>query len=160
MEKFDQEEKSFLYNLKHRTKLDYGLKYDIINIVNGNASIYPSYTRNKPQIPMAHSSSSHVVPLALALNKLSSGINTFIRSDFLYNKQVVLQQSSKQEDRFGVSYMWKWFEVVNNLFEIVIPLNPRNNTIDLPASSRGFFIDLYWHRYSGLKTMLQGWLLI
>jgi hypothetical protein len=100
-----------------------------------------------------------VVPLALALNKLSAGINTLIRSDFLYNKQIVLQQLTKQNDQYGVGYMWKWFEIVNNLFEIVIPLNPRNNTIDLPASSRGFFIDLYWYRYSGLKTMLQGKLL-
>ncbi len=146
---------------KERAKADYGLKYEIISIANGNATSISSNSGpfNLLQHQQATSNSSNnsspsAIPLALTLSSLN-GLNTLIRSDFLYN----LSNSYLPNDiniNSDVKYLWKWFEAINRLYEIAIPLNPPNTLIRLPPNSRSVLVERYSTRYCGLRALLNG----
>ena len=151
----------FMKLFRERTKADYGLKYEIISIANGNATSISSNSgpfsllQHTPQLVTSNSSSNpstSAIPLALTLSSLN-GLNTLIRSDFLYNLN---NSNLPNEISSDVKYLWKWFETINRLYEIAIPLNPPNTLIRLPPNSRSVLVERYSTRYCGLRALLNG----
>lgn len=107
IENVDQNEYDFITELKERTKLNYGLKYEIISMPNGSAtsvsSSFSSYNCNNLI------TNSMATPLSLALNS-AYGINTLIRSDFIYNSKTCSINNKNTELITNVKYLWQWFE--------------------------------------------------
>lgn len=142
-ESLGKEELDFLSILKQRTKLDYGLKHEIISIINGTASV----------------GSSLATPLALTLK-----LSMLVRSDFAQNTKICMSLNNKQqpillEYNQNLKSLWTWFERVNRFYEITIPHSPGNTTIELPfkanTNQRNLLTDMYWTRYCGLRVLLH-----
>ncbi len=105
IENFDKYEFDFITELKYRNALDYGLKYEIITILNGNATSTLS-THNTYN----SSSSTSAIPLSLALNG-SQGITSLIRSDFQHNlKYCSLKNDSCHDFDENLKFLWYWFD--------------------------------------------------
>ena len=103
----DKNEADFICNFKERTKLEYGLKYEIITISNGTANSVPSSSSTYNQaLPIINSS---VKPLILTLHSHYE-INTLIRSDFNHNIKTCFVKNSNLELTKNVKYLWQWFD--------------------------------------------------
>lgn len=154
IENIDRNEFDFINELKDRAKVSYGLKYEIISMSNGNASSVSSSfsTYNSNNIL----TNNMTTQLSLALNSAFC-INTLIRSDFIYNTKTCSMNNKNTELSSNTKYLWQWFESINRLFEYIIPLNPRSN--EFTTSFRNIFMDLYWTRYSGLRSLLEDFIL-
>jgi hypothetical protein len=111
IESIDQNEFDFISEIKSRTKLNYGLKYEIISIANGTATSVPSSfsSYNSNILPSNNTGLTADLNLALSLNSFY-GINTLIRSDFLYNPKICNISNSNIELNSNVRYLWEWFE--------------------------------------------------
>jgi hypothetical protein len=111
IESIDQNEFDFINELKSRTKLNYGLKYEIISIANGTATSVPSSfsSYNSNILPSNNTGLTAHLNLALSLNSFY-GINTLIRSDFLYNPKICNTSNTNSELTSNVRYLWEWFE--------------------------------------------------
>ena len=70
IESIDQNEFDFINELKSRTKLNYGLKYEIISIANGTATSVPSSfsSYNSNILPNNNTGLTAHLNLALSLN--------------------------------------------------------------------------------------------
>ncbi len=103
IENFDKDEFDFINILKERTQQDYGLKYEIITINNGTASII--YSNNSTLTPLnsPQTSMSLATPLALTLR-----INMLIRCNFAQN--AMLCQSNILNYNENLRFLWNWFE--------------------------------------------------
>ena len=113
-------EYNFISEFKARTRFDYGLKYEVITISNGNATsissdappMHSQHTLYQPPTPTATLGSS-AIPLALALHSYL-GLGTLIRADFLANSRVFGEHHAKPmttTDVFAsVRYLWQWFD--------------------------------------------------
>lgn len=113
IESIDQNEFDFITELKERTRLNYGLKYEIISMSNGSAtsvsSSFSSYNCNNIL------TNSMATQLSLALNS-AFGISTLIRSDFVYNAKTCSISNKNSEVASNNKYLWQWFECMCFLF--------------------------------------------
>lgn len=82
---------------------------------------------------------------------LSSGVSNLIRGDFVSNIKICEMRNN--ESNVNLKNLWHWFESVNYFFEKTMPVNPRNNTIEITLSCRNTLTDLYPIRYCGLKAL-------
>ena len=106
LESLDKREFDFFNQLKDRTRLDYGLKYEIISINNGTATVISSKNTQN----MANS--SNATPLALTLYT-QNGLNNLIRSHFNYNKEIC-DNFRDDPNSSNVKSLWEWFESTTN----------------------------------------------
>lgn len=118
IEGIDKGEMEFMNQLKRRTKSDYGLKYEIITMSNGSATLTSS-TASTVAASLASSgavgggssyasaNSSSGTPLALTLYA-HNGLQTLIRCDFQYNARICDVFGDEQAS-LNTMYLWQWF---------------------------------------------------
>ena len=128
-----------LSDLKNRTELDYGLKYEIITISNRNATAVSSKSSSTGH-PFSVPNTS-AIPLSLTLNK-EHDITTLIRCDFSHNYRCCSQSYGTNTDMTGnAQFLWQWFDCkfLNNLigsFALLLDaLNFSNKSIILNCDS-------------------------
>ncbi|RNA20578.1 hypothetical protein BpHYR1_013760 [Brachionus plicatilis] len=130
-----------------RTRSHYGLKYYILNVINGNATMV-----NSVEMSTTSANGCQATPLALTLNS-QIGLAHLLRPDFINNCQICDRDKSLCSKM--LKRLWNWFENVNSFFEKTIPINPRNTSIDTSQIFRGTLSELYSTRYSGLVILLN-----
>ena len=104
IENFDKTETELINQLIEKTNMEYGLKYDIITINNGSATLIPS--NQSLNLQQSSMNTSQATPLALA--RAYNGQNVFLRCDFNYNSNIC--DIFNKTCRSNVKYVWKWFE--------------------------------------------------
>ena len=91
--------------LRSRHDLHYGLKYDVVSLANGNATLACSVQPHlAAAAAAAHAAHSAALTLSLTLNScLPGGIGTLVRADFLHNVRACGMSQN-------VKCLWQWFE--------------------------------------------------
>lgn len=119
IEGLDKNEMDFVNQLKRRTKSDYGLKYEIITISNGSATLTSSSSSSASaslssalgggagSSSYASASTSSSTPLALALYA-HNGLQTLVRCDFHYNARIC-EVFGDEQANVNTMYLWQWF---------------------------------------------------
>lgn len=108
IEGVDQSEMDFFNQLKRRTKSEYGLKYEIITLNNGSATLSSSSgSSSAPGPNYMSANSSSTTPLALALYA-HNGLQSLIRCDFCHNAKIC-DVFGDEEASVNTKYLWQWF---------------------------------------------------
>lgn len=107
LENVDSYELDLVNQLKRRTKSDYGLKYEIITINNGSATLTLSSSSSTVGASSTAASSSSTTPLALSLYS-HNGLQTLIRCDFYYNAKIC-EVLDDQQANVNTKFLWQWF---------------------------------------------------
>ena len=106
IENFVLSEFNYLNELKERSKLDYGLKYYILNINNGTATMAQSVITAGSSNTSANG--CQTTPLAVTLHS-QIGLSHLIRTDFL-NSYRICDESTVSEFTSNLKFLWNWFE--------------------------------------------------
>ena len=106
IENFDNDDFDIMCIIKERAKQDYGLKYEIITISNGTASlIYSNHSTLTASISMSSTSLNNSVATPLAVTLRSS---LLIRCDFLSNSKFI--EENQEDYNQNLKFLWHWFE--------------------------------------------------
>lgn len=98
---------NYIKELKKRCRLYYGLKYSIINVVNG--SVHLSHSINNYETKTASANRCQATPLALAFHS-QFGLAHLLTADFHFNFFICDQDKSSCSQ--NLKSLWNWFESI------------------------------------------------
>lgn len=102
-----EKEFNYLNELKERTKSNYGLKYYMLDVINGSAHLVQSV--NSAETNNFSANGCQATPLALALHS-QIGLAHLLRADFFNN--YIISDRDKSLCSKKLKFLWIWFESI------------------------------------------------